>query len=116
MKTAATPHAVTVAFALVTLLFSAAGLLKAAGQTATVNGNISGGSAVINTGTINNVGPAPAAPRIGGGFGCENSKGVKMFNNYSHDNAGDGFGLHGCDDAEVTGNISEHNGYPLGKK
>ena len=89
---------------------------KASAQTTT---NIADGNIVSVPGNQNNV-TVQAPPRerkqLGGGFGCANSKGVKMFNNYSHDNAGEGLGLHGCDDAEVTGNISEHNGYPAGAK
>ena len=60
--------------------------------------------------------PPQTLTTAGGGFDCDNSKGVTMRYNYSHDNAGKGFGLHKCDGADVTGNISEHNGFPVDKK
>lgn len=60
--------------------------------------------------------PPQTLTRAGSGFRCDNSKGVKMYGNYSHDNAGEGFGVHKCDDADITGNISEHNGFPPDKK
>jgi hypothetical protein len=82
--------------------------------TNTVDSNIA--SVPGNQNSVTVQAPAREGRRPSAGFGCDNSKGVKMYGNYSHDNAGEGFGIHNnCDDAEITGNISEHNGYPLSR-